>query len=156
MAYSFGDIVRTGTPVPVIVYNNAASAYSAPAAGDPVGYDSSGDLIIAVNTTDGPLGMLTNLSQTISSVVYYGVLMWGVGIMQCGATAIKPNKFVSVNSSSLVTPTTTTVSTAFVQGDIQALWRVLGQYLYIDGDNQFNPSDAASTNKIAVFVGYRP
>src|SRR5436309_3736169 len=131
MGATFGDVIRTGTPVPVITYKNAASAYSAPATGDPVGFDSSGDLIIAVNTTDGPLGMLTNLTHAPSTTTYYGVLIWGIGIMQCGSSAIKPNKYVSVNSSSLVTSTTTTVNTAFVQGDIQALWRVLGIFLYV-------------------------
>lgn len=154
--YALGDVVRTMTPIPIIVFNNKASAYTTPAAGDPTGTDASGDLIIAVNTTDGPLMMLTNMTHVVSGTTYYGTLVWGIGVMQCGASAIKPNKYVAVNSSSLVAPVTTTVNTAFVQGDIQILWRILGMFLSIDGDNQFNPSDAASTNNILIFVGRTP
>lgn len=151
-----GDIVRTAQPTPVVVWRKKAAAYTTPAAGDPTAFDSSGDMIIAVDTTDGPLCMLTTLNKTVSSVVYYQILIFGIGILKCGASAIKPNLFVGVNSSSLVAPVTTTVSAGFTQAEIQRLWRVLGMYLGLEADvatNDYAVSDAASTNLIMVFVG---
>jgi len=152
-----GDIVKTTQPVPVQLWRTKASADTS-VAGSPVGFDSSGDIIIAVDTTDGPLGMLTTNTKEIATVDYFGVLIFGIGVMTAGGN-ITINKFVSVDSGSDVIATTTTVSTAFVQSEIQALWRVLGMYLGLEADpatDDYAMSDAVNTNLIMVFVGRTP
>jgi len=149
---ALGDIVRTMQPTPVVVWRKGSAT---PVAGDPVGFDASGDIIIAVDTTDGPLGMRTTASKTISAVIYYEILIVGIGVMKAGA-AIVPNKFVAVLANSKITQATTTVNAAYTQAEIQRFWRVLGLYLGLESDfatNDYALSNAADTNLILVFVG---
>jgi len=154
---ALGDIVRTMQPTPVVIYRKLKSGET-PVAGDPVGFDSSGDILKAVNTTDGPLGMLSTHSETHSSVAYKQVLIWGVGIMKAGGTVVI-NKFVVVDSASKFAEATTAISTAFVQSEIQQFYRILGMYLGKEADPETNGyawNNAAVNNLGMVFVGRNP
>lgn len=149
-----GDIVRTMQPTPVVIWRKGSAT---PTNGQPVGFDASGDIIIAINTTDGPLAMKTTLNKTVSGVIYYCILIFGVGVMVGGA-AIVPNKFVSVNASSKIIASVTTVTTP-TAGEVSALWRNIGFYIGLESDfatNDFTLSNAADTNLILVFVGRNP
>lgn len=154
---ALGDIVKTTQPVPITVWRKLKSADTS-VAGSPVAFDTSGDIFIAIDTSDGPLGMRTTSTVTHGAVIYYQVLIFGIGIMKAGGTVVI-NKFVSVNSSSKLVESTTAVATAFVQADIQRLWRVMGMYLGLEADpatNDYAMSNAATDELIMVFVGRTP
>lgn len=152
---ALGNIVKTQTPVPIVVWRKAGA--SVPAIGLGAAFDANGDVIQGINTTDGPLGIRTTESKTVSAVVYYQILIWGMIVSRAGA-AISPNKFVSLNATQECIATVTTVTTP-TQGEVQALWRVMGMYMGLEADyatNDFAVVAAANTNLIVVFVGRTP
>lgn len=138
-----------------LVYRKKASAYTSPAAGDVVAFDSSGDMIAATSTTYGKHGVLTALTHEVSGTTYYGICMRGKIVCKAGGT-IQPNLPVVPDDNADAIEATTTVSGTFDNSQVQMLWRVFGVYLRKDGDNQYAASDAASTNEIIVDVGGWP
>jgi len=151
-----GDIVKTQTPVPIVVWRKAGA--SVPAIGLGAAFDTNGDVIQGINTTDGPLAVRSTESKTVSAVVYYQILIWGMIVCRAGG-AISPNKFVSLAASQEIIATVTTASATYMQGEIQALWRVLGMLMGTEASyetNDFAVAAAANQSLIVVFVGRTP
>ena len=123
-------------------------------AGNIVAFDSNGLVIPATATTEGKHGVLTALTHIVGATTYYGVMMKG-RIVCKAAGAIKPNKRVESDANGeTITISTAAVATGYVQSEIQDLnGRMVGRYVRKESDNQYAPSDAASTDAIVVEVG---
>lgn len=145
-----GSIKHTAAPTPEIIYIGKGTGTIA--AGDVVAFDSNGLVIPATATTLAPHGILTDLTHVIGATTYYGVLMRGYITATAGG-AIKPNKLVVSDASQDVVNADTTISATPLQAEIQVIWRVVGRYVRLESDNQYAPSDAASTNAVIVSVG---
>jgi hypothetical protein len=159
-----GDIIRADFPDPVLIYRKLANGQTA-APGKPVGWDTSGDIIIADNTTDGPFGAMvsgkdasTPLFVTVGGVNYYACLISGDIVMQMGG-AVQPNKWVSVGSSGnkLVALAKQSISAGYVQAESQAIqnenWHKFGRYLRLEADDEITASAAADTNSGVIRLG---
>jgi len=124
-------------------------------AGIAVAFDASGNVIPATATTEKKHGALTALTHIVGATTYYGVLMKGRIVMK-SAGAIKPNFYVESDSvGDVITISTATIATAFVQAEIQDLnGRQIGRYVRKESDNQYAASDAADNDSIIIEVGF--
>lgn len=152
-----GDVKFTKQVVPVYVWRKAASGYT-PTKGDPVSFDSSGDVQKATDSHDGPYGVYTGVSNTFNTATtYYQILVWGIAVLTMGG-AVKPNKYVTVNSSSKLIEWVATQSPTYAQGEQQLSIRVFGLYMFLesDRDSVYAGSGAADTNLGVIWVGRTP
>lgn len=154
---ALGDVKTTMQPTPIYVWRKKASGYASPTKGDPVSFDSAGDLVLGVDTADPGYGMLTGLTTLAGgSTTYYQVLIWGMAVMTMGG-AVKPNKLVTIDSSSKLIQYVATLSATYVQAEQKLANRKFGTYICLESDlaatGIFAASDAADTNLGVVFVG---
>ena len=125
------------------------------AAGDIVSYDASGNVVPATAATMAKHGILSALTHVVGATTYYGVVTAGLAVCAAGGT-IKPNQFVVSDANADAVATAVTISGTYTQAEIQALTRIVGKYIRLDGDNMYAATDAAATNSIIVNVGEAP
>lgn len=145
-----GDLKHTNSPVPEIIYIDKGTGTIA--AGDIVAFDSSGNVIPATTSTLAPHGVLTALTHVIGGVTYYGVCMRGYITVTCGGD-IKPNKLVKSDASLDAIEISTTVSATPTQAEVQEIWKVVGRYVRLESDNQYDPTDGSATKLGIISVG---
>jgi hypothetical protein len=145
-----GNIKHTNSPIAEIIYIDKGTGTIA--AGDVVAFDSSGNVIPATTSTLAPHGILTDLTHVVGATTYYGVCMRGYIVAVCGA-AISPNKLVKTDSGLDVIAVTQTISSTYVQAEMQEFYKVVGRYVRLETDNQYNPSDGSATLLGIVSVG---
>lgn len=134
----------------IIVYR--AKGTGTITAGLIVAFDASGNVIPATASTLGKHGVLTNLTHVVGATTYYGVLMEGRIVVTAGG-AIKSNQYVQSDASGNAVVATPAPATAYLQSDINLVWRIVGRYLRLESDNQYAATDAANTNLIIIDVG---
>lgn len=147
---ALGDIKHTNAPVPEIIYIDKGTGTLT--AGIAVAFDSSGNAIPATASTLAPHGMYTGITHVVGATTYYGILMRGYGVMKA-AGAIKPNKLVKSDSAGDLTEISTTVSTTPTQAQIQEIWKVIGRFVRVEDDDQYDPADAADNDSVIISVG---
>jgi hypothetical protein len=120
-------------------------------AGRAVATDANGLWIPATASTLGTHGIYSGITHVQDGVTYYGVLV--EGYISCeGGGAVKPNQPVKSDASGKLVVASTTVTTP-TQAEVQELWKVLGRYIRLASDNQYNPSDLADTSEGVVKIG---
>ena len=131
-----GDIIRTQVPAPEIYYAKRKTG-DATTAGEPVGFETDGAFVKAINSTAGMLKILTHLKDENTDTEAYMLS----GEIECLAGGIiPPNSYVKVNSSSkLIASATRDVST-------------VGVYIKRASDTLNNPTPAADDVAIIVRV----
>ena len=136
-----GDLIRTKAPVPIVRYARRASGDTS-VAGDPVGFNAAGEIVKAVNTTNGPIRYLTHLTKEgPANEILYGVLFDGEIETVAGAV-INPFKHLTVNASSLPIVVTNETADDFA-----------GIYIGKPTDEEGLPTQAAVNDPIIVRVG---
>lgn len=105
-------------------------------AGRAVATDANGLWIPATTTTAGTAGIFSGITHDVDGTLYYGVLVKGYIVIE-GGGAVKPNKYVKSDA-------TGKLIVAVVATDNLAQ-KLVGVYVRLETDDQFNPSDLADT-----------
>jgi hypothetical protein len=105
---------------------------------------ANGLWIPSTGSTAGTAGIFSGITHTVDGTIYYGVLV--KGYISCeGGGAVKPNKYVKSDATGKLV-----VATVATDNLAQTL---VGVYVRLASDDQFNPSDLADLAEGVCRIG---
>jgi hypothetical protein len=113
-------------------------------AGRSVATDANGLWIPSTTSTTGTGGIYSGITHTVDGTIYYGVLVKGYIVIE-GGGAVKPNKYVKSDATGKLIVATV--------GTDNGTQKLIGVYVRLASDDQFNPSDLADTLEGVARIG---
>jgi len=113
-------------------------------AGRAVATDANGLWIPSTTTTAGTGGIYSGITHVVDGTTYYGVLVKGYISIE-GGGAVKPNKYVKSDANGKLI--------VAVVGTDNGTQKLIGVYVRLATDDQFNPSDLADATEGIARIG---
>lgn len=113
-------------------------------AGHACATDANGLWIPSTTTTAGTAGIYSGITHVVDGTTYYGVLIKGYVSIE-GGGAVKPNKYVKSDATGKLI--------VAVVGTDNGTQKLVGVYVRLATDDQFNPSDLADTVEGIARIG---
>jgi len=113
-------------------------------AGRSVATDANGLWIPSTTSTTGTGGIYSGITHVIDGTTYYGVLVKGYVVVE-GGGAVKPNKYVKSDATGKLIVATV--------GTDNGTQKLIGVYVRLETDDQFNPSDLADLAEGVCRIG---
>jgi hypothetical protein len=106
--------------------------------------DANGLWIPSTTTTAGTAGIFSGITHVVDGSTFYGVLVKGYCVVE-GGGAVKPNKYVKSDATGKLIVATV--------GTDNGTQKLVGVYVRLEGDDQFNPSDLADLGEGVCRIG---